>query len=130
MPLYWQIDSRQKLIVATAEDDVTRIEAETFLDVITAAQALSYRKLVDCTDGNAAMDEHDLLAIGVRARSMAAQPLGPLAIVLRSDSHEPLARLLGILAVAERPMRVFFHSNPARRWLDAQPIADHPSPIS
>ena len=37
MPLYWAIDSRQQLVVVTAEGDVMRADVEEYLDVIEGA---------------------------------------------------------------------------------------------
>ncbi|MBI2737451.1 MAG: hypothetical protein HYX38_13025 [Rhodospirillales bacterium] len=41
MPIHWAIDSRQELVVVTAEGDVTRADAEDYLDVIEGTGSLA-----------------------------------------------------------------------------------------
>ena len=43
--------------------------------------------------------------------------LGPLAVVIADNKYELLARVLGILAAARRPMRIFNDAGKARQWL-------------
>ncbi|MBN9541045.1 MAG: hypothetical protein BGN99_08745 [Alphaproteobacteria bacterium 65-37] len=120
MPLHWTIDSRERLVFAVADGDVTRAEVENYLQVLEGANAMSYRKLFDASAGDTSMSPEDLLAIGVRIREGHARggPLGPLALVLPADKTELVSRVLGILAAADRPMRVFDSLEPARRWID------------
>ncbi|MBR2813121.1 MAG: hypothetical protein IKE60_00620 [Reyranella sp.] len=120
MPLHWTIDSRERLVFAVADGDVTRAEVENYLQVLEGANAMSYRKLFDGSAGDTSMSPEDLLAIGVRIREGHARggPLGPLALVLPADKTELVSRVLGILAAADRPMRVFDSLEPARRWID------------
>lgn len=128
MGLHWFIDSRARLIVVTAEGPVTRAEIDGLLDAVTGAQALGYAKLVDARAGEFAMSAVDLLAIGARARSLHAGSVGPVAIVLPSreprdgepeDAPTLVARLIGILASAKRPLRLFKSVTGARRWLES-----------
>lgn len=127
MALHWFIDSRKQLIIVTAEGPVSRAEIDGLLDAVTGAKALGYRKLVDATAGKFALSAVDLLAIGARVRSLHAGPVGAVALVLpgglpRDDEPEDaptlLARLLGILASAKRPFRLFKSVSSAKRWLD------------
>jgi hypothetical protein len=118
MPIYWTIDSRQQLVLVTAEGDVTRADAEEYLDAIEGGGALAYRKLYDGRDGNVAMSHDEMMAIAARFRSYHHRPVGALAIVLLHDQAEPVARILGILASAERPLKLFTSLAPARRWID------------
>jgi len=132
--LHWFIDSRKRLIVITAEGPVTRTEIDGLLDAVTGARAVGYRKLVDVRAGEFALSAVDLLAIGARVRSLHAGSVGAAAIVLpgrlpRDDEPEDaptlVARLIGILASAKRPLRLFKTVSSARRWLDSltAPIA-------
>jgi hypothetical protein len=118
MPIYWTIDSRQQLVLVTAEGDVTRADAEEYLDAIEGGGALAYRKLYDGRDGNVAMSHDEMMAIAARFRSYHHRPVGALAIVLLHNQAEPVARILGILASAERPLKLFTSLAPARRWID------------
>jgi hypothetical protein len=126
--LHWFIDSRKQLIVVTAEGPVSRAEIDELLDAVTGAKALGYRKLVDATAGKFALSAHDLLAIGTRVRSLHAGSVGAVAIVLprrlpRDDEPDDaptlVARLIGILASARRPLRLFKSVVTAKRWLDS-----------
>ncbi len=127
MALHWFIDSRKRLIVVVAEGPVSRAEIDELLDAVTGAKALGYRKLVDATAGRFALSAIDLLAIGARVRSLHAGSVGAVAIVLpdrlpRDDEPEDaptlVARLIGILASAKRPLRLFKSVSFAKRWLD------------
>lgn len=118
MPIFWTIDSRQELVVATGEGDITRAHAEEYLDIIEGSGALAYRKLYDGRAGNAAMDHDEMMAIAARFRSYHHRPVGALAIVLLHDQAERVARMLGILASADRPLKLFTSVAPARRWID------------
>lgn len=123
MPLHWTFDSKDRLVVAIADGDVTREEFENFLQAVEGAGAVSYRKLFDGTDGETAMTPEDLLAIGVQIRACHAtggQP-GPLAVVVPLDKADLMSRVLGILATADRPMRIFSEAEPARRWIESLP---------
>lgn len=127
MGLHWFIDSRKRLIVVTAEGPVTRADIDELLDAVTGAKALAYRKLVDATAGRFAMSALDMLAIGARVRSLHVGSVGAVALVLpgrlpRDDEPEDaptlVARLLGILASAKRPFRLFKSVASAKNWLD------------
>lgn len=123
MPLHWTVDSKERLVIAIAEGAVTRVEVENYLTVMNGAGTLSYRKLFDCSRSDTVMTAEDMLAIGVqiRARHAVVGTLGPLAIVVPPDKSELISRVLGILAAADRPMRVFSETEPARRWIESLP---------
>jgi hypothetical protein len=46
MPLYWTIDSKERLFTGSGEGDVTFDDAMALLDALAGAKALSYRKAV------------------------------------------------------------------------------------
>ena len=119
MPIYWTIDSKQQLVVVTAEGDVSRADADDYLDAIEGGGALAYRKLYDARAGNVVMNHDEMMEIAVRLRSYHHRPVGPLAIVLSDDKAEAAARVLGILATADRPLKLFTSLAPARRWIDS-----------
>ncbi|HET6222272.1 MAG TPA: hypothetical protein VFE11_08910, partial [Dongiaceae bacterium] len=102
----------------TCEGDVTRADLVGYLDVVEGAGALTYCKLFDGTAFETSMTALDMLEIGARFRSYHARPIGPLAMVLPPDKADLFARILGILAAADRPMRVFTRLAPARRWIE------------
>jgi hypothetical protein len=47
MPLYWTIDSKQRLFTGTGEGEVTLADAMSLLEALVGAKALAYRKLFD-----------------------------------------------------------------------------------
>jgi hypothetical protein len=121
MPLHWTIDAQQKLVTAVAEGDVTRPEFVAFLDDVDRAGADSYRKLFDGGRGETHMDAEEILALGARMRAAAERGLvGALAVVVPTTHVAALGRVLGMLAAAERPMRVFRQVGPARKWIRRQ----------
>ena len=118
MPLHWTIDATEKLVTATAEGGITRAEFEAFLDAVGGADAHGYRKLFDGAQAEPQMKPHDILALGARMRAAhTAGPIGALAAVVPRDMVDELGRVLGILATARRPMRVFREIEPARKWI-------------
>ncbi len=122
MPLTWTIDPDQRLVTAVAEGGVTRAEFDAYLDAIEQADAHAYRKLFDGSHGTVDMAAEEVLALGVRMRSShATGQMGALAVVVPGDVEAPFARALGMLATAERPMRVFRAIGPARKWIERVP---------
>lgn len=137
MPLHWTIDSRRRIFAATCEGNVDLAEVNVMLDAVVRADWLGYRKLFDGTNGDTQMSAIDILSIGVRLRALqdGGREHGPLAIVVPDDKHALMSRLLGILAAARRPMRVFKDVKKARKWLDSpavragQPAFDAPGTL-
>lgn len=124
MPLHWTIDSRLQLFVATCDGNVEPTEVNQMLDAIAGANGLVFRKLFDCTHGETKMTALEILTVGVRIRDLQNADVehGPLAIVVPDDKYMLLSRVLGILAAARRPMRVFKDADRARKWLDSPAI--------
>jgi hypothetical protein len=120
MPLYWTIDSKERFVTVTSEGGVTRADADRYLDAVDGGRAVAYRKLFDGRSGTVAMDHDDLMAIGARFRSYHDRPVGALAIVLTEEGAASVARILGILASADRPMRLFTSLPAAERWIGSQ----------
>lgn len=129
MPLTWTIDPHLRLVTAVAKGNVTRPEVEALLDDLNARDAHGYRKLFDGEFGETSLGPADILALGVRMRSdHRTGPMGPLAVVLPEKYATLLGHLLGMLASAKRPMRVFPSVAPARRWLESVAPADPGEP--
>lgn len=103
------------------QGEVTLHDAMSFLEALAGAKALSYRKLFDGRAVQSAMTGDDLLAVSAKIRAHHDQgPVGALAIVGTDEHFETFARLLGALASADRPMKVFTNVRQARNWLDRQ----------
>jgi len=115
--LNWRIDAQARIVSVIATGDVTRAEFDAFLDEMVAEDAFAYGKLFDGSAGDTSMSPMELLAIGVRLKSYHDRPVGALAIILPPDKFELVARILGILATAKRPMRMFKTRAAAQRWL-------------
>lgn len=119
MALRWNIESREKLVVVVADGNVELEEAERMLDALVRSGAMGYRKLFDGLLGETRMSSFELLKLGVRIRALHAgdTPLGPVALALPHDKRLPLMRLMGILAAARRPLRIFNDLESAHKWL-------------
>ena len=119
MALHWHIESREKLFVVVADGHVALEEAQQRLDALVGSGAMGYRKLFDGILGATRMTSYELLTLGVRIRALHAgdSPLGPVAVVLPHDKRPPLMRLMGIMAAARRPLRIFNDLESARTWL-------------
>lgn len=124
MPLHWTIDSKAKLLAMVADGPIELAELHRLLDVTTALKLEGYRKLFDGSRGESQLTDAEQLAVGVRFREMHANTprLGPLAVVVRDERYQLVARMLGILAVPKRPIRVFTDLAKARAWLDSPAI--------
>lgn len=115
-------------MTAVAEGDVRKEEASAYLDAMVGAGADGYRRLFDGSHGEAAMSDNEIMELAVRMRGI--QELGspgPLAIVMPGEKYEQFARMLGILAIPQRPLRFFEHPDPARAWLEEPQIRHWPA---
>ncbi len=120
MPVVWTVDPERRLMTAVAEGDVTRADIETFFTETTAANVAPYRKLFDASAVTTTMSPEDMLALGVRMRGLnqAAGEMGPLALVLPLEMMDLARRMVGIMAVADRPLQVFDDVEAARAWIE------------
>lgn len=119
MPLYWTADSKQRLFTGLAEGEVGFEDVVAFMEALAAVKAFSYRKLFDICDARSRMTNDELLAVIAMIRDCHRQEdVGPLAMVATDEQTVRLARLLGALAIADRPFKVFERSKDARHWLD------------
>ena len=118
MSLQWTLDPDFELVTVTADGPVTRGDIEAYLEAVDRGNAVTWRKLIDGRRGTLDMSHDDLMAVGVRLRAYHENVVGPLAIVLARDSADEVARILGIMATADRPMRLFTGVRAAERWLE------------
>ena len=129
MPLYWTIDSRERLMTAVADGGVGTEEANAYLDAMITAGAGGYRRLFDGSHGEPLMSAEDIMQLAARMRGIQeATPSGPLAIVMPQDKYDQFARMLGILAIPDRPMRFFTDPDAARAWLDKPEVREWSRP--
>lgn len=108
--------------MVTGEGDVTRTDIDAYLSEIERSNAISWHKLVDLRTARIALTDDDILTIGLRFREAdASGDVGALAVVMPRSEPERLMRLLGFLAAAKRPMRLFKTIAPAQRWIKLTP---------
>lgn len=120
MAFDWVIDSRKKLIIVSAEGEFTFTEVWDYLVAIAGANALTYRQLFDLSQACTTLTPAEAMELGVRMRMHHNQSVaGPVAVVMPLRQSDPVARLLGIMATAERPMRLFNEFEPAQQWIDS-----------
>jgi hypothetical protein len=124
MPLTWKIDAENQLMTGVGEGDITRAEVDAFLDAMDNGGAMPFRKIFEARFATTTMAPENILALGARMRGYHATGanMGPLALVLPPDKVELVQRVIGMLAIADRPMKVFTSTLAARRWLKKQPL--------
>jgi hypothetical protein len=121
MPIRFAIDHQRRFVRASAEDNVTLDDIETFLDAVVVADALPYRKLFDGRTAFGKYTNDDLMRLAARMSAYSAlERRGAAAIVPSPDYFELAARFVN-LAKDDRPVRVFLDVAEAERWLEAQP---------
>ena len=119
MPLYWTIDSKARLFTGVAEGNVSLNDAIDLLDAMAGAKAMTYRKLFDSRAATPSMSADELLSLCARIRSHHDQGMmGALALVATPEQTMAFARLLGALASARRPIKVFENPRQARNWIE------------
>lgn len=125
MAFDWVIDSKEKRITVCAEDEFTFADMVNYLDAIAGANVLAYRQLLDVSKALSKITPGEAIELGVRMRMQnEAAETGPVAVVLTEHQFEPLARLLGIMATADRPMRLFTQLESAKRWIASAPTGE------
>ena len=116
--MHWTVDSRLKLVTVVVEGDVGRPDVEGFLAMASGADLLHWRKLFDARTTRAGLTLQEAIEVGVRIRAAhEVRTVGPLALVMPSTESTEFGRLLGFLAAARRPMRIFRQLEPARKWV-------------
>ena len=125
MAMHYVIDSRERLVSVTAEGGITRADVDAYLEAVIGAGALEYRKLFDWRAGMPEMDFAEVMSVLAVVKSHHDRPHGPLAVVVSDQQRQSneLARVLGVLLSARRPMRVFSSVLTARRWLESNPLS-------
>jgi hypothetical protein len=121
MAVRWTFDDGKKLMNIVGEGGITRADLDLLFDAVVEHGALGYSKLVDFRQTDPAMSGEEMLEVGVRARTLHGQGrMGPLALVLPADRGAEAERLIGMVSVADRPMRIFRDLGQATRWLAGQ----------
>ena len=123
MTVEWTIDSRERYVTATGEGPVTFDEAVGLLDTLAGARALGYRKLLDARQAHPSFSPEEMMHLAVKVRGLHEQGImGALAVVATPEQTVTYARLLGALAAADRPIKVFSTPRAARNWIAEQKL--------
>ena len=129
MPITWTVSHSARLVVAVGKGEISATDVLLYLDEITRAGAMPFRKIFDLSGVVATMPTTDVRLIGMRVVALAGgKPTGPLAIVVASDAIHELAKVFEATATTKRPLQIFRDVHAARAWLDK--IAPVPTPIS
>ena len=121
MPLYWTIDSKARLFTSVAEGNGSLNDAVELLEAMAGAKAMAYRKLFDGRAATPTMTPDEMLSLCVRIRGYHDHGMmGALALVATPEQTVVFARLLGALASAKRPIRIFTSPRQARNWIEDQ----------
>ncbi len=124
IPVQWTIDADQQLVTVVAYDEVTCSQLVAMVDALREGNAHGYRKLYDGRRSMMRMTPEEVLMLGAHMRAEHKRSaMGPMAAILPERGAELLAPLLGMVAVPDRPLRIFVATGPARRWLLALPSA-------
>lgn len=119
MPVQWTISKPHQLVIAVARDELRLADVEEYLDGVTVADALPYRKIFDTTAARMMLSDADMMVLGARIRAyQKMSKLGPLAIVAVTEPAYQQARLFEVLADGDRPVKIFRELHLAREWLD------------
>lgn len=119
MPVQWTISKPHQLVIAVARDELQLADVEEYLDGVTVADALPYRKIFDTTAARMMLSDADMMVLGARIRAyQKMSKLGPLAIVAVTEPAYQQARLFEVLAEGDRPVKIFRELHLAREWLD------------
>lgn len=119
MPVQWTISKPHQLVIAVARDELQLADVEEYLDGVTVADALPYRKIFDTTAARMMLSDADMMVLGARIRAyQKMSELGPLAIVAVTERAYQQARLFEVLATGDRPVKIFRELHLAREWLD------------
>lgn len=119
MPVQWTISQQHRLVIAVASDELKLEDVETYLDSITIANALPFRKIFDTSKATVMLTDADMMSIGARIQAyLKIDALGPLAIVAVTDRAYQQAKLFEVLAEGNRPVKIFRELHAARQWLD------------
>jgi hypothetical protein len=125
MPLRWSIESERKFISVVGEGNVTRDDVVALLDAMLAAGTRGFCKLIDIGDADTSMTREELFALGVRVRGVhASGKVGPIALVLPKNGAVQAEAFFGMMAAADRPMRLFRDADEASAWIEQQPAAE------
>ena len=120
-----KVDHEARLLLTTAEGDISKTEFEEYLYATVSENTGPYRKLFDGRFATTHMAPQDVFDFGVWMKARQdIEKSGPLAIVMGPEHYDLVSRVLGMLATANRPMCLFEDLAAARKWLESKSIRE------
>jgi hypothetical protein len=115
----FEVSHEDRLVVATIGADARRGDYLKFLNGMTEAGALGYRKIVDMRFASMEFKASDIRAFGESVKSWGStgKP-GPTALIVNTEISLEVAGLFREHARALREVRVFTDHETAKVWLD------------
>lgn len=118
MPIVWGVNHATRLVSAKATGELGRTDIEDYIDGLDAAATLSYRKVLDMTQGSLALSSDDMAALGERIRAHESRtPMGSVAVIAGSEELYDRFRLFESVVDAQRQLKVFREAEMAYAWL-------------
>ena len=122
MPVLWGLDHltrlvfhSTRLVVISVRGVVHLNDMEECVDGIMTSATMSYRKLVDLSEGQPVLSREDFVALSEYVREHSSTgPQGALAINAGPEEGEQQARLFESLSLADRPLMIFREPQAAR----------------
>ena len=121
MSVLWAAFHSTRLVTITFTGVISRKDIDEYLESVMTPATLSYRKLVDLTQGSLVLSSDDIAALAQRVREHGrAGSMGAVAIIVRpreEELHAPLFQ--AVSAAADRPLKIFCDFQTAQDWLCA-----------
>ncbi len=121
MPVDFEFDHENRLVIATAHGRVVLQEILDYFDAVTINNAASYAKLFDAREMDAQLSDDDVMVIGARVSAYAAyDPRGAVAAVaVTVEARDAVRRYMNFTG-AKRSVQLFTTVEDARAWLLGQ----------
>jgi hypothetical protein len=95
LPISCTLDHGRKLVLVSAEGEMTLPDLETVFDKVVVEGGMSYRKLVDTSRATSRLSDDEVLTLGARISAYRAfEPRGPVPIVAGPDSLDDARRFI------------------------------------
>ena len=126
MPITQQLDTARHRILTTVTGEITFADVRSHLEAVRSADAFTYAELVDARGAGEPRPSASViwnaaeLFRTVRHRT----PVGPRAIVVRSEFDFGLARVFAMLVSPAIAVHVFRDSGEAEAWLERATVAE------
>ena len=121
MPVDFEFDHQNRLVIAKAHGPVVLQEILDYFDAVSINNAASYAKLFDAREMEPQLSDDDVMVLGARVSAYAAyDPRGPVAAVATTAEGRDGVRRYMNFAGAKRPMQLFTSVDAARAWLLGQ----------